>query len=96
MLTELTSDKKQSIRLEIGSDDGIKVWLNGKVVHKNNTVRTHKPGSDKADITIKAGKNRLLVKITQRTGHWSGSLRISALDGSLPQGVTASVSGLQN
>jgi len=94
MLTELISDKEQTIRLYMGSDDGIKVWLNGKVVYNNNAVRPYKPDSDKADITLKAGKNRLLVKISQGSGEWLGGVRVSAPDGTLAQGLIVSTGSL--
>ena len=35
--TSVYSDQQQPARLEMGSDDGLKVWWNGKVVHANNT-----------------------------------------------------------
>jgi hypothetical protein len=94
MLTELISDKEQTILLHMGSDDGIKVWLNGKVAYKNNTSRYCKANDDKTEIALKAGKNRLLVKITQSAGEWAGIIRISAPDGTFPNGVTVSVSEL--
>ena len=37
--TQLASAKEQDAVLELGSDDGIKVWLNGQVVHANNATR---------------------------------------------------------
>jgi len=92
MLTTIVSDKDQDARLEMGSDDGIKVWLNGQVVHNNNAIRGYKAGSDKSDVKLKVGKNPILVKITQGAGHWSGSMRISGLDGALLTGITTSIS----
>jgi len=62
--------------LEIGSDDGVKVWVNGEVVHANNTGRALEPGQDKAETTLKAGTNDILVKVTQSSGPWGFCLRI--------------------
>ena len=94
LLTSVSSPKARKVRLEMGSDDGIKVWLNGKVVHKNNVTRPHQAGSDRADADLKQGANRLLVKITQGGGEWSASMRIRNADGSPAQGVAAAIPGL--
>ena len=37
--TNVYSPFNQPARLEMGSDDGIKVWINGQVVHSNNVLR---------------------------------------------------------
>jgi len=60
----------------MGSDDGVKAWLNGKLVHANNVARAAIPYTDKADITLSAGWNRLMLKITQNQGPWAFCARI--------------------
>lgn len=79
--TRIHSDKPQAARLDIGSDDGVKVWLNGAVVHANNTARPITPGSDKAAVTLKQGWNALLLKITQNNMGWEFCVRIVKPDG---------------
>ena len=37
--TNINSMREQKAQLEIGSDDGVKVWVNGKLVHANNAAR---------------------------------------------------------
>ncbi|MBN2506652.1 MAG: HEAT repeat domain-containing protein [Verrucomicrobia bacterium] len=86
--TQITAAQACPARLEMGSDDGIKVWLNGKVVHANNTVRPNSPNQDKADIQLQAGPNTLLLKITQDGGEWSVCCRLRAPDGKELPGVT--------
>jgi hypothetical protein len=41
--------------LELGSDDGVKVWLNQKLVHAKNVARALRPGSDKVNVALNAG-----------------------------------------
>jgi HEAT repeat protein len=89
--TQLTSERDQPALFEIGSDDGIKVWLNDKVVHANNTVRAFTPGADKVKITLNRGVNRLLLKVTQGGGEWSACCRLRAPDGTPLDGVTVGV-----
>ncbi|MBN2449729.1 MAG: ThuA domain-containing protein [Lentisphaeria bacterium] len=72
--------------LELGSDDGVKVWLNGALVHRNDARRAVKPAADKADVTFQAGWNSLLVKVTQIGGHWGMCARIRPAKGTpLPE-----------
>jgi HEAT repeat protein len=91
--TQLASVKEQDAVLELGSDDGIKVWLNGQVVHANNATRPCAPGQDKANVKLKQGANTLLLKITQGGGEWSACCRVCAPDGKPLDGVTVAPNG---
>jgi HEAT repeat protein len=86
--TQVQSDKEQDARLELGSDDGIKVWLNGKAVHANNVIRPCAPGQDKVRVKLKQGANELLLKVTQGGGEWSACCRLRAADGTELSDVT--------
>ena len=79
--TWVHSDKAQKLQLQVGSDDGIKVWLNNKVVHTNDANRGIKPGDDKIDVDLKAGWNEVLMKIRQGGGSWAACARFRATDG---------------
>jgi HEAT repeat protein len=89
--TKVWSDKEQAARLEIGSDDGIKVWLNGQLVHANNATRGVNPGEDKTDLTLKQGWNQLLLKLTQGGGEWAVCARLRKTDGSKLEGLKVQV-----
>ncbi len=91
--TDLVSDKERDALLELGSDDGIKVWLNGRVVHANNAVRPCSPGQDKVTVKLKQGSNPLLLKVTQGGGEWSACCRVCAPDGKPLDGVTVAPNG---
>jgi len=67
--------------LLMGSDDGIKAWLNGTMVHSNNIDRGQVVDQDMALIKLKQGSNELLLKITQGGGGWSACTRIVGSDG---------------
>lgn len=83
------SEKDQDARMEIGSDDGVKVWLNGEVVHANNVIRPNAPNEDKVNVSLKKGWNRLLVKVTQGSGEWSFCLRLRTPEGAKLEGLRA-------
>ncbi|MCX5683970.1 MAG: hypothetical protein NT049_09830, partial [Planctomycetota bacterium] len=79
--TEILSPKAQEAVLELGSDDGAKVWVNGQQVLAKNVVRPYAAGEDKVKISLKQGTNTLLVKVIQGGGEWSAAARLVAPDG---------------
>jgi hypothetical protein len=83
----LQSDRKQSARLEVGSDDGVKIWLNKKLVHAKNTARALQPGSDKMNVELNRGWNQLLLKITQHNAGWAFCARLVNPDGTPLEGL---------
>jgi len=85
--TKIVSPKEQKARLELGSDDGVKVWINGQLVHANNAGRPVTLGEDKVDVTLKEGVNALLVKLTQEGGQWAMALRLRTPDGGKIEGL---------
>ena len=64
----LNSPRKQETTMLVGSDDGVKVWLNGEVVHYNPVVRGAGDYQDAFPVTLKQGTNVLLVAVDNR-GH---------------------------
>jgi len=78
--------------LELGSDDGVKVWLNGELVHEKNIGRPLKPGEDAEQVTLKAEWNDLLLKVTNGGGGWEACVCLVDKDGNLLKGVRESVS----
>lgn len=56
--------------LKCGSDDGIKVWVNGKPVHENDVQRGYEEKGDEAPVYLEEGTNRILVKVTNYTATW--------------------------
>ncbi len=62
--------------MRIGSDDGIKIWLNGEMVHDNDTQRGFAIDSDRATIHLKAGKNRFLIKVVNYHSGWGFGIAI--------------------
>jgi len=67
----------------VGSDDGVKVWVNGALVHTNKADRALKPDQDRVDISLKKGRNTVLVKLIQNFGQWGLSFRIDDPDDQL-------------
>lgn len=78
---QIISPQNCKAALLIGSDDGVKAWLNGVLVHGNNVDRGMVPDQDMAPIELKKGDNQLLLKITQGGGGWIACARIVGTDG---------------
>jgi predicted esterase len=53
--------------LSLGSDGGIKVWVNGKVVHETQGRRTLNPDEDQVEVPVIAGENTVLIKLELRS-----------------------------
>src|SRR5512138_1860519 len=62
--------------LSVGSDEGIRVWLNGKPVLSRDGLRALVPDEDQISVSMMAGENRLLVKVPQQSGPWSFTVRV--------------------
>jgi putative membrane-bound dehydrogenase-like protein len=62
-LTHVYSAKAQKAQMLLGSDDTVRVWLNGTMVHEYTTARSAKADEDKVDVRLKQGWNVVLVKV---------------------------------
>ena len=59
------SDRQKPASLEIYTDDGVKVWLNGKVVHSDNNSHGIPEEPETVAVTLKDGTNHLMLKVTE-------------------------------
>ncbi|MDE0483721.1 MAG: hypothetical protein OXI67_14155 [Candidatus Poribacteria bacterium] len=69
-LVTLVADETKEVTLLAGSDDSIKVWLNGEVVHTNAVNRGRSRWQDEFTVNLRQGDNLLLVKVSDRGGGW--------------------------
>ena len=63
-------------RLCLGSDEGMRAWMNGALVLDRPGARPLAFDEDQVEVELKAGENLLLVKVEQRTGPWSFAARV--------------------
>ena len=64
--------------MRVGSDDSIKIWINGYVVHNNPTIRGTDDFQDEFKIDLEMGDNLLLVKVSEQAGGWGMFIGIEA------------------
>ncbi len=89
---QLNSDEEKPAVFKISSDDGVRVWLNDKMVHDNHIGRGVDEGIDTVFVKLKRGDNRLLVKVDQGNGGWGLIFHVTGKNGSPLEGVTSVVS----
>ena len=63
--TEITSNRQKTAHLEIYTDDGVKAWLNGNLIHESNIGRGIPEVPDTVTVTLKEGTNNLMLKVTE-------------------------------
>jgi alpha-galactosidase len=73
---ELDSIHARETVFNIGSDDGIEVWLNGKKVHSFAGQRGHTAGSDSPAVKLREGTNRIVARIHNITAGWGFSVAV--------------------
>ena len=81
------------VRLEVGSDDAVKVWLNGELVHANDVDRPIEPAEDKVDVALAEGWSSLLLKVVQNGGQWGACARFRTPEGGAVPGSRIQIGG---
>ncbi len=76
---EIKSPNEQKAALKLGSDDGARVWLNGRLLWSNHVFRPLNPDEDAIALPLQKGVNRLLLKIDQGAGSWGFSAKLRSL-----------------
>lgn len=71
LITLESATAQSDVTMAAGSDDAIKIWLNGEVVHNNPIDREAVDFKDTFKVDLNKGDNLLLVKVGERGGWWS-------------------------
>ncbi|MGV3719486.1 MAG: family 78 glycoside hydrolase catalytic domain [Actinomycetota bacterium] len=93
----LKSPDERRVTLHFGSDDALKVWLNGRLIASHAGDRAAAPDQHNVPVTLRAGENRLLAKVVQGHSKWEFFFRASGhatgVEQSAPAGGQWSVLG---
>jgi len=73
---EIRSEREREVIARCGSDDGIRVWVNGRQVHSHEIGRAYSPNADEFPARLRAGTNRILVKVDNYVGGWGFGLMV--------------------
>ena len=79
--TWIYSEQAQPARIEFGTDDGHKLWLNGERIAQADRGGSAVPGEFKTIVSLRQGWNELLLKVVQDTGPWEFCLRLRSPGG---------------
>ena len=78
LITLVSEAAQNDVIMRTGSDDSVKVWLNGEAVFTNAVNRGRAMWQDEFTVNLVAGDNLLLVKIGERGGGWGMHVGIEA------------------
>ena len=73
---EIEMPEAKSALLGVGSDDAVKVWLNGELIHENWTGRDLQEDNDLVRVQFQAGRNQILLKVQNHQDSWGFSCRL--------------------
>lgn len=68
--------REQDAELWIGSDEGVRVWINGKVVYTYRGARRHHLPDDRVPVRLEKGESTVLVRVDQTRGRFDFSLNL--------------------
>ncbi len=81
-------DGEQNAILAVGSNDGVRIWINGDEVWSSLVGRTLKKDEDRIPVRLKAGRNSVLLKIEELGDTWAFCCRFLPFDAArLSEGV---------
>jgi CubicO group peptidase (beta-lactamase class C family) len=74
-LAEIKLETPMKVLMGVGSDDDIKIFVNGTLVHRNWIARATTPDDDMVVLDLKKGSNQILVEVQNIAGDWSFAMR---------------------
>lgn len=70
LYTTIHADEATTIEHFCGSDDGLRLWLNGRLIVDQHVPRGLNPEEVKLRLDLEPGDNHLLAKVSQGAGGW--------------------------
>ncbi|MDX2175514.1 MAG: glycoside hydrolase family 31 protein [Candidatus Sumerlaeia bacterium] len=83
----IIADEARTVLLAAGSDDGLAVFLDGARLHANHVGRGYTSQEDRVALPLRAGRNTLLLKISQGALGWGFCAHLLEADGTPARGV---------
>ena len=80
-LNYLWADSDINVQLRVGSNDAIKIWLDGALIHDFGGERGAQLDEDIVSVSLKAGWTPVLLKVSQTEGGWGFYFRVTDTGG---------------
>jgi hypothetical protein len=65
LYTEVHSPRKQTLKAYVNNDDAVRVYVNGELLFEDDGGHPAEGYLGRANVTLKKGRNRVLVRLTQ-------------------------------
>lgn len=69
-------ERPRRVRILAGSDDALRVWVNGALAIERLVLRGAAPDQDRATVALRQGVNTLVAEVSQGNGDWALYLRL--------------------
>jgi tetratricopeptide (TPR) repeat protein len=76
-LTRVESPDERTATLLVGGNDRVRIWLNGRPVHETTATRSWQWGLDSVPVTLRAGENVILARVSHGVGPHSLIVRLA-------------------
>ncbi len=76
-LTYIHSPRELDTQIGAGSNDGVRLWLNDRLIHHPSVTRHASPNEDIVAVNFQKGWNKVLVKIDQLGLRWGLFFNVS-------------------
>jgi hypothetical protein len=83
----LESDADKDVEIRVGSDDGYKLWLNGKEIAVVHEYRSSGTDQETYKVKLNKGMNSVLIKVDQDYGEYEFMLRVVNAEGKEVPGI---------
>ncbi|MCA8951356.1 MAG: DUF2961 domain-containing protein [Planctomycetes bacterium] len=80
-VTEIESPRAQDGVLWLGSDDAVRVFLNGAPIHEHRGLRGAARDQDRVEVHLRQGRNRLMLEVEDYFGGFGLFARIEGAEG---------------
>ncbi|MFC1526383.1 DUF362 domain-containing protein [Candidatus Latescibacterota bacterium] len=77
---EFDAPRTEAAELWVGSDEGMKVWINGELVYEHQGRRRHRLPNERLQIQLTEGHNSLLVRAEQGRSRFDFSVNICEVE----------------
>ncbi len=74
LYTTVTAKRAVDVEVDCGSDDGLRLWLNGSLLVDHDVPRGLDPEDEHLTLRLEAGVNHLLAKVAKGGGDWAFQL----------------------